>query len=72
MQERIYADEDGSRKEEIALLKGLDEHGFRYVKSSSALLLLRMLPFNSTSKHGAPAVFILMVLCVDAAPSMRG
>ena len=36
MQERIYADEDGARKEEIALLKGLDEHGFRYVKSSSS------------------------------------
>ena len=29
VQERIYADEDGARKEEIALLKGLDEHGFR-------------------------------------------
>jgi len=29
MQGRIYVDEDGARKEEIALLKGLDEHGFR-------------------------------------------
>ena len=29
VQERIYADEDGARKEEIAALKGLDEHGFR-------------------------------------------
>lgn len=63
MQERIYADEDGARKEEIALLKGLDEHGFRYVKSSSALLLLHMLPFNSTSKHGAPCIHLDGAMC---------